>query len=109
LSKTHPELGTSYDSLGVVYYKQGHYKTAIDFHQRALSIQTKSLPQNHPSTAITKEHLGDVYFRLGNYRAARKYYTDALSMAQTCLPASHPSIKQYTVKVDRVQAKLPKK
>jgi tetratricopeptide (TPR) repeat protein len=109
LSKTHPELAASYDNLGVVYYKHGFYKTAIDSYQRALCIQNKSLPYNHPAMATTKEHLGDVYCRLGNHRAALKCYTDALTIVQACLPALHPSIKQYSAKINQMQAELTKK
>jgi Flp pilus assembly protein TadD len=72
--KLEPEDGFYIDSLGWVYYQQGHYPEAVKELERAVD-----LAGDDPT--IT-EHLADAYKKLGKIKEANHLYKDALSKAK---------------------------
>jgi len=69
-----PEDGFYIDSLGWVYYQQGHYDMAVKELEKAWD-----LAGDDPT--IT-EHLADAYEKLGKLKQAHSLYKDALSKAK---------------------------
>ncbi len=39
--ENHPDVATSYNNLGLVYYSQGNYPQALEYHQKSLEINRK--------------------------------------------------------------------
>jgi tetratricopeptide (TPR) repeat protein len=64
LPPNHPDLATSYDSIGLVYYTMGDYSKAILFFERAVDIGQRSLPANHPNLQKWKKNLETVKNKL---------------------------------------------
>ena len=69
-----PEDGFYIDSLGWVYYQQGHYQEAVKELERAVDLSGED-------PTIT-EHLADAYQKLGKFKEANHLYKDALSKAK---------------------------
>ncbi|CAF4223803.1 unnamed protein product, partial [Adineta steineri] len=44
----HPDLGASYNNIGLVYENMDNYSKAHSFYERAVQIGQQSLPANHP-------------------------------------------------------------
>ena len=61
LDKTHFDVGTSYDNLGVVCKDVGDLEEAKDYHRRALEINIKALGPTHVKVAGSYNILGNVY------------------------------------------------
>jgi tetratricopeptide (TPR) repeat protein len=64
LPPNHPDLSTSYSSIGNVYDKSGEYSKALSFHQRALDIGQDSLPANHPQLQLYKDNVETIKKKL---------------------------------------------
>jgi tetratricopeptide (TPR) repeat protein len=67
-----PKNGAFLDTLGWIYYQQGHYADALKELQKAYAII-----QNDPDVLI---HLGDTCLKLGNSEEASKYWKKALEL-----------------------------
>ncbi len=68
-----------YDKLGTISSKQNDYRTAINYHEKALA-EAKS--ENYKFRALsTQRAIGFCYVRLGEYDAARKILMIALPAA----------------------------
>ncbi len=59
LPKDHPDLATSYNSLGNLYQRKGEYDPALENYIESLRIRKKSLPKDHPSLATSYNSLGN--------------------------------------------------
>jgi tetratricopeptide (TPR) repeat protein len=51
LGPEHPDVATSLNNLGALYYAQGQYEKAEPLYQRALAIREKALGPEHPGVA----------------------------------------------------------
>src|SRR5260370_9095053 len=71
--KLEPEDGFYIDSLGWVYYQQGHYPEAVKELERAVDLAGAD-------PTIT-DHLADASNKLGKLKEANHLYKDALSKA----------------------------
>ncbi|CAF4579073.1 unnamed protein product, partial [Rotaria socialis] len=70
LPPDHPDLGGSYNNIGIVHWCLGHYDLALDYYNRSLKIRLKSLPAQHPDIASTYENMGLVYENKGEFEQA---------------------------------------
>jgi tetratricopeptide (TPR) repeat protein len=83
------EKATDYNNLGYIKDHQGDYEKAIEYHEKALEIEQKTLPENHPSLATSYNNIGSVYDNMGEYSKALSYYEKALEIRQKTLPENH--------------------
>lgn len=79
-----------YHNLGVIKYKQGDYEAAIEYCEKALEIQQKSLLSNDPSQAVTYTIIGEVYTNMGEYSKALAIFEKAREILEKTLPSDHP-------------------
>jgi tetratricopeptide (TPR) repeat protein len=86
------EKGHLYHQFGWIKNDQGKYAEAIEFYEKALEIDQKTLPANHPSLATSYNNIGAVYKDMGEYSKALSYYEKALEIQQKTLPANHPDL-----------------
>lgn len=69
-------IAKSYNLLGVLFYKKGDYKTALRYHQSALSIRKNV--SDELGIAHSNTNLGNVYSDLKLYAEAERSYLAAL-------------------------------
>ncbi|CAF1188309.1 unnamed protein product [Adineta ricciae] len=81
-----------YHQLGCLKYSQGDYKMAIEYYEKTLEINEKTLPSNHPDLATSYGSIGLVYKHMGEYSKALSFYEKALEIFQKTLPSNHPSL-----------------
>jgi len=67
-----PENGAYLDTLGWIYYMQGHYTQALEKLKEALRFV-----EDDP---VIREHLGDTYMKLGDREAAVRHWEKALEL-----------------------------
>ncbi|CAF0944232.1 unnamed protein product [Adineta ricciae] len=81
-----------YHQLGYLKDDQGDYKMAIEYYEKALEIDEKTLPSNHPSLATSYNNIGGVYKNMGEYSKALSFYEKALEIQEKTLPPNHPDL-----------------
>ncbi|CAF1681225.1 unnamed protein product [Adineta ricciae] len=81
-----------YHQLGLLKSRQGDYKMAIEYYEKALEIREKTLPSNHPDLATSYNNIGAVYMNMGEYSKALSFYEKALEIWEKTLPSNHPDL-----------------
>ncbi len=89
--KDSTDTATSYNNIGLVYWKLGEYDKALEYYFKALKIKEKVLGIEHTSTATTYNNIGTVYDDKGEYDKALEYHLKALAIREKVLGADHPS------------------
>ncbi|WP_162902766.1 tetratricopeptide repeat protein [Taibaiella koreensis] len=74
--KLRPEESTFLDTYGWILYRQGKYKEAKPYIQRAIDLNKDN------ADPTLWEHLGDVEYKLGNTEGALEYWNTALSKGE---------------------------
>lgn len=59
--KTHPEVASTKENLGNVYYDMNDFQTAKRYYEKALILKRNHLGDFHPDLAISLNNLGNVY------------------------------------------------
>lgn len=80
----HPEISSSYDSLGQIYKLKGDFISSLECYQKAFNLNKeiyKNYP-NHSKIASIHESLGDIYTSLSNYSEALENYSKALAIRE---------------------------
>jgi tetratricopeptide (TPR) repeat protein len=57
LPANHPDLASSYNNIGLVYYSTGDYSLARPYFERAVDIGQQSLPSDHPTLKQRRKNL----------------------------------------------------
>ncbi|MEM9458257.1 MAG: tetratricopeptide repeat protein [Myxococcota bacterium] len=86
------ELAMSLNNLGLVYWSQGQFDEAKEYHERALTIWEQALGIDHPHVAMGLNNLGSVYWSRGEYGDAEVCYERALAIKEKLLGAEHPNM-----------------
>jgi tetratricopeptide (TPR) repeat protein len=96
LPPNHPDIATSYDNIGSIYYNKGENETALDYYNKSLKIRIESLPPNHLDIATSYNNIGSIYNNKREYDTALDYYNKSLKIKIESLPPNHPNIaKSY--------------
>ncbi len=82
------------NNLGSAYYSLGEYGKAIEYYDRALSIDRKNFGENHPKVAIRYNNLGAAYDSLGDHSKAIECFDRALAIFIQFLGHEHPNTKK---------------
>jgi Flp pilus assembly protein TadD len=67
-----PRNGAMIDSLGWAYFRMGDYRNAVDFLERAVTLE--------PADPDINDHLGDAYWMVGRQIEARFQWTRVLQL-----------------------------
>ena len=92
LPKNHPNLTTSYCSIGQVYNNMGEYSKALEYYEKDLETTKISLPKNHPDLAASYNNIALVYNNMGEYSKALEYYEKSIEIFEIALPKNHPDL-----------------
>ncbi|GBG24160.1 Kinesin light chain 3 [Hondaea fermentalgiana] len=79
-------------STGVLWFKQGEYKEALQSFSETLSIFKEVLPDRHPYVASTLFGIANVYREQGRFEEALACYEEGLSIYKDVLGDRHPSV-----------------
>jgi tetratricopeptide (TPR) repeat protein len=79
-----------YNNLGLVYEAKWQYDKAIEYYEKALVIQKKTVGEDHPDTVNSYNNLGGAYYEKGQYDKAIEYYEKALAIQKEVLGEEHP-------------------
>ena len=58
LGEKHLEVAYSYNSMGIIYNKQGEYTKALDYYEKSLAIRKVVLGEKHPEVAGSYNGIG---------------------------------------------------
>jgi len=65
LGAEHPDVASSYNSIGLAHKAQGDYAKAVEFHEKSLAIRLKVLGAEHADTKSTQTRLNNSKKALG--------------------------------------------
>jgi tetratricopeptide (TPR) repeat protein len=83
------EKAIYYNQLGYIKDHQGDYEKAIEYYEKGLEIEGKTLTPNHPDFAQSYNNIGGVYNNMGEYSKALSFYEKALEIKQKTLSPNH--------------------
>lgn len=75
-AKSPVHLAKSYNLLGILHYKKGDYKNALQFQEQAFELNASV--NNNYGIAINQTNLGNIYSELRLYSRAESCYLSAL-------------------------------
>jgi len=91
LPEHHPKLAAIYTQLGNLYRITEKLDKAMEFHQRALTMQNKLQGSpNNLASADSYNDMGNVFFSKGDYDAALMDFRKALGIQQSILQTADP-------------------
>ncbi|MBV9103452.1 MAG: tetratricopeptide repeat protein [Candidatus Eremiobacteraeota bacterium] len=92
LGPEHLDVARSLNSLGNVYWNEGHLPEAESIFSRALAIREKALGPDHTDVATSLNNLGIVYHDQGRYTEAERFHQRALAIWEKALGPDHPDV-----------------
>lgn len=102
LPNDHPDMGSIYDNIGLIYRCLGHFNLALDYHKQSLEIRKKSLPWNHSLIALTYRHIGLVYEQIRQLNEALIYLQQSLNIYLQSLQIHHPDVQKLDQDIKRI-------
>ena len=57
LGSEHPDVGSTYDGIGVVYAKKGDYAKAIEYSKKSFDMDLNLKGAEHPDTKRTQKFI----------------------------------------------------
>ncbi len=88
-----PDNSSYLNMAGLSYHILAHYNKAIEYYEKALKSDLKTLGEGHPKVAIRWNNLGEAWREKGEYDKAIEYYEKALSVLRVKLGNDHPRTK----------------
>ena len=85
-------MATSYDNIGSVCHNKGEYDKALEWYQKCLDIELKTLGAEHPDVASSYNNIGSVWENKGEYDKALEWYQKSLDIRLKTLGAEHPDV-----------------
>ena len=70
----------AYGNLGIAYDSRGHFKAAVDYHERILEISRELGDKWNEGAAYG--NLGNAYYSLGDFKTAIHYHKRRLEIAE---------------------------
>ena len=104
--ENHPDVASSYNNIGIVYYAMGDYSKALEYYEKDLKIGLSVLGENHPDVAKSYNNIGVVYGAMGDYSKALEYYEKSLRIRLLVLGEDHPKTKVVQENIEEVRQKL---
>ncbi|ETO06126.1 hypothetical protein RFI_31270 [Reticulomyxa filosa] len=80
LGSDDPDVATSYNNLGLVYYNKGKYDKAIEYNEKSLKIILNKLGSDHLDVANLYNNLGHIYKEKREYDQSFEYYEKSLTI-----------------------------
>ena len=91
------------------YSRKGDYDKAVNYYEKCLAIELKTLGTTHTDLATTYNNLGSAYEKKGVPDKAIGYYEKCLSIELETLPFDHPDLADSHYNVGKSYAKKAEK
>lgn len=82
-------LVSTYQNIGMLYYKLGDFKKALSFSETALALQQQLLSSKHLDLVKSYHNIGLIYQHMGEYEKALSYYEACLAIQQKLFDSRH--------------------
>jgi len=92
LSNKSEHIHITYNSFGVLYYRQGDYIKALEYFQKSLRERIVQFGEKHQFVASIYGNIGSVYTKQANYNQALEHLGKALDIDLQIYGKRHPSI-----------------
>jgi tetratricopeptide (TPR) repeat protein len=79
-------------NIGTIYSNQGAYDKALEYYEKCLDMEKKTLHENHPHIATSLSNIGSVCSNKIEYDKALNYCLLCLHIQMSILPSDHPQI-----------------
>src|SRR5215471_3847763 len=83
LGTDHVDVSVSLHNLGAVRAERGEFAMAIELHERALTIRSRSLAPDDPAIADSLDYLALPLIRLQRFEDARRHLERSLNVRET--------------------------
>ena len=83
LHDEHPEVATTYHTLGTIYFIKGDYQQAMRCHEKSLTIRVKVYTEKHYLTAFSIHSIGNIHYLKEENKLALENYEAALNIRTT--------------------------
>ena len=94
------------NNCGDVSLKFAQYDKALDWYQKCLDIELKTLGAEHPSVATSYNNIGSICNKKGEYDKALEWYQKCLVIKLKTLGAKHPSVATTYSNIRHCQKKM---
>jgi tetratricopeptide (TPR) repeat protein len=98
-----PKNSRYLNELGVIFNTLGEFQEAVDYHEKALAIDTEIYGDRHPKVAVYLNNLGLAWKALGKYQKAMDYYKRAESIFKIKLGEDHPYTKSVREHIESMK------
>ncbi|CAD5253518.1 MULTISPECIES: CHAT domain-containing tetratricopeptide repeat protein [unclassified Imperialibacter] len=92
----HPEIGTLYGSMGIMYKNLLQYDKALEYYGLSLDIRKKYLGENHLEVANSLNNIGYLLYKKKQFEKALEIHRRALKIRSDQLDPLHLKVLQST-------------
>jgi tetratricopeptide (TPR) repeat protein len=89
-----------------VYNNQGEYVKALEWYEKGLAIELKTLGPDHPSTATSYSNMAVLCYNMEEYKKSLEYFETALKIRLKSLGPSHPHVTDTRENIEVLKQKL---
>ncbi|CAB9517390.1 Polyubiquitin (Fragment) [Seminavis robusta] len=98
-----PEAATSQMVEGLVQFKQGNHKQALELSQNALKSREAILGMYHPETAESYHQIGHMLHQMNESSdLAIEFFQQALAIRESVLGSDHPDTNESRERADEI-------
>ena len=108
MGENHPDCATSFNNIGFALDRKGEYDKAIEYYEKCLNIELKTLGEKHPSIATTYSNIGFAFENKGDYTNAIKFYHQSKEVKIIVFGKKHTSVSLSFFNIGRCFKKLSK-
>ncbi len=101
-AKNNQEEVSSLNTRAIKESGSGNYAKAIEFLEKAISIEKKSVGENNIDIAILEHNIADNYLEIGNLTKSLASEEKALAIAEGILPPNSLEICRYLFNMGRI-------
>ncbi len=94
LPSNHPHISNCYNALGKVTDAKGDYDSSLNWYNKSLEIDMKTLEPDHLNVAATHNSIAIVHSKKGDYTRALESYEKALMILQKAHGEDHPRVAE---------------
>lgn len=92
LGNPHPDLGMTYNNIGIIYAKNGQYRQALSFFLKGLEVNKAVLGEEDLKIGFAYANLGRLYDLSGEYEKALGYLKEAEALIQAKTGPDSPKL-----------------
>ncbi len=96
LGTSHPDVGSLYNQMGIMYKNLLQYDKALEYYTLALDQRRKFLGEDHVDVSHTYNNIGYLLYKKGRFDEAMTIHKKALDIRNKHLDKNHRRVLQST-------------